>query len=102
MTERVTIRVTLQSDKSRSTTANESLAAEIERLKISSITIPALGCGLGGLDWQAVQKELEGRLFGCKTCKIIVFEARESNARIQSSRRGNFEIDSVKGASDNS
>lgn len=102
MTERVTIRVTLQSDRSRSTTANESLAAEIDRLKISSITIPALGCGLGGLDWQAVQKELEGWLLGCKTWKIIVFEARESNARIQSSRKGNFEIDSVKGTSDNS
>ena len=100
MTERVTIRVTLQSDKSRSTTANESLAAKIERLKISSITI--LGCGLGGLDWQAVRKELEEGLCGCKTCKIIVFDARESNARIQSSRKGNFEIDSVKGTADNS
>ena len=99
MTERVTIRVTLQSDKSRSTTANESLAAEIDRLKISSITIPALGCGLGGLDWPAVRKELEGGLCGCK---IIVFDARESNARIQSSRKGNFEIDSVKGTADNS
>ena len=102
MTERVTIRVTLQSDRSRSTTANESLAAEIDRLKISSITAPALGCGLGGLDWQAVRKELEGGLCGCKTCKIIVFDARESNARIQSSRKGNFEIDSVKGTADNS
>jgi len=80
----------------------ESLAAEIDRLKTSSITIPALGCGLGGMDWQAVRKELEGGLCGCKTCKIIVFETRESNGRIQSSRKGNFEIDSVKGTADNS
>ncbi len=80
----------------------ESLAGEIDRLKMSSIAIPALGCGLGGLDWLYVRKELEAGLSGCKICKFIVFEPREPNSRTQSSRNGNVEIDSVKGTSDNS
>lgn len=80
----------------------ESLAVEIDRLKISSIAIPALGCGLGGLNWQAVRKELEAALCGCKTCKIIVFQPTASSERTQSSHNGNFEIDFVEGTADNS
>jgi hypothetical protein len=78
----------------------ESLASELNRLKIRSIAIPALGCGLGGLDWQTVRKELE--LSGCKTGKFIVFEPIESSLETLSSHNGNFEIDSVKGTADNS
>ena len=31
-----------------------ALTDEIERLGIRSIAVPALGCGLGGLDWETV------------------------------------------------
>lgn len=34
----------------------------IEALEISSIAIPPLGCGLGGLDWVEVRKLIEERL----------------------------------------
>jgi O-acetyl-ADP-ribose deacetylase (regulator of RNase III) len=80
----------------------DSLTAEINRLGIHSIAIPALGCGLGGLDWQVVREELENRLLACKTSKIMVFEPKESSPRNQSSHNGNFDIDSTKGTADNS
>jgi O-acetyl-ADP-ribose deacetylase (regulator of RNase III) len=35
------------------------LADEIDRLGIHSIALPALGCGLGGLDWEAVRNAVE-------------------------------------------
>jgi O-acetyl-ADP-ribose deacetylase (regulator of RNase III) len=80
----------------------DSLAAEIDRLKIHSIAIPALGCGLGGLDWQDVREELENRLLACKSSKIMVFEPKESSPRNQSSLNGNFRIDPEKETADNS
>lgn len=33
-----------------------SLTNFVERLRIKSVGIPALGCGLGGLDWKDVQR----------------------------------------------
>ncbi len=33
----------------------QDLARVLHRLQIQSIAIPALGCGLGGLDWQVVK-----------------------------------------------
>lgn len=33
----------------------DSLVAEVKKLKIKSIAVPALGSGLGGLDWQQVK-----------------------------------------------
>jgi hypothetical protein len=61
-----------------------------------------MGNGLGGLDWQAVRKGLPVGLSDCNICKIIVFEPRESSPRTQSSLKGNFVIDSMKGTADNS
>jgi O-acetyl-ADP-ribose deacetylase (regulator of RNase III) len=80
----------------------ESLASEIDRRKIGSIAIPALGCGLGGLDWNMVRMELEAGLSGCKASKIMVFEPVVSSHTKQSSHYGNFRIDSAMGTSDNS
>ena len=35
-------------------TGLESLVAAVKRLDISSVAVPALGCGLGGLKWDTV------------------------------------------------
>jgi O-acetyl-ADP-ribose deacetylase (regulator of RNase III) len=40
-------------------TGLQSLSAEIDRLGIRSIALPALGCGLGGLDWETVRSAVE-------------------------------------------
>lgn len=36
-----------------------ALTDEIDRLGIRSIALPALGCGLGGLDWETVRDAVE-------------------------------------------
>jgi O-acetyl-ADP-ribose deacetylase (regulator of RNase III) len=51
----------------------ESLAAEIDRLKISSIAIPALGCGLGGLDWLVVRELIQKELSNFEKTSIFVY-----------------------------
>ena len=40
----------------------ESLKAEVKRLKLKSIAIPALGSGLGGLQWQDVNRLIQTSL----------------------------------------
>ncbi|MCY4068622.1 MAG: macro domain-containing protein [Acidimicrobiaceae bacterium] len=42
----------------------DDLSRVIEDLRISSIALPALGCGLGGLDWNEVRVLVEERLSG--------------------------------------
>lgn len=39
-----------------------SLRATITRLRITSIAVPALGCGLGGLPWPEVRALIEAKL----------------------------------------
>jgi O-acetyl-ADP-ribose deacetylase (regulator of RNase III) len=39
-------------------TGLESLLSELRRLQIASIAMPALGCGLGGLDWPEVKETI--------------------------------------------
>lgn len=39
-----------------------ALAAEMERLEIESVAVPALGCGLGQLSWRSVQPALREEL----------------------------------------
>jgi len=52
----------------------EALAIEIKRLGISSIAIPPLGCGLGGLDWSVVKPKIEIALGDIDNLKVVIFE----------------------------
>lgn len=51
----------------------KALAFEIESLSIQSIAIPALGCGLGGLNWGLVKAKIEDALKSLDA-EIIVLE----------------------------
>jgi len=51
-----------------------ALAKEVERLRIKTIAIPPLGCGLGGLRWEDVRPLIE-RTFGASpNVKVLLFE----------------------------
>lgn len=40
----------------------DSLISEAKRLKLKSVSIPALGSGLGGLDWEQVNTLIQQKL----------------------------------------
>lgn len=46
----------------------------IKKFNIQSISIPPLGCGLGGLDWNVVRTHIENTLLNLSDVEIIVFE----------------------------
>jgi len=52
----------------------KALAYEIRDRKITSIAIPPLGCGLGGLDWSQVRPRIEAELRPFENLKAVVFE----------------------------
>ncbi len=56
----------------------ESLLQEIKTRNISSIAIPPLGCGLGGLEWSNVKPLIEKTFKDCIDLKVIVFEPQKS------------------------
>ena len=51
-----------------------ALAEEIRRRGISSIAIPPLGSGLGGLEWADVRPRIEAALRGFNDVRVVVFE----------------------------
>lgn len=51
-----------------------ALKNEIIRLKITSIAIPPLGCGLGGLKWKEVRHEIESVFSDFTQADIIIYE----------------------------
>ena len=51
-----------------------SLTKEIRSYGISSIAIPPLGSGLGGLHWPEVRARLEMALKECEDVKVVIFE----------------------------
>lgn len=53
----------------------QALATLIEAEQITSIALPALGCGLGGLEWGRVRAMI-GRYLGGVDAEIWVFEPR--------------------------
>ena len=54
----------------------EALVREISERNIHSIALPALGSGLGGLNWSDVRPRVEKTLSGIPTLHATVFEPR--------------------------
>ena len=50
-----------------------ALAEEVRVRGIRSIAIPALGCGLGGLEWSEVRPKVKATLAGLAGVKAVVF-----------------------------
>lgn len=51
----------------------QSLLEEIEKRSARSIAVPALGCGLGGLDWKNVRPLIEKTFAGKTDIKVFLF-----------------------------
>ncbi|MGI9067622.1 MAG: type II toxin-antitoxin system antitoxin DNA ADP-ribosyl glycohydrolase DarG [Pyrinomonadaceae bacterium] len=56
-----------------------SLAKEIRSRNISSIAIPPLGSGLGGLDWSNVRPRIENSLRDFENVRVVIFEPGASS-----------------------
>lgn len=56
------------------------------------VTLPALGCGHGGLDWSIVKKQIEHYL-GELHAKILVFEPASSNIKFKNHHYGLKKLD---------
>jgi len=52
----------------------KALAQEIKRLGIRSISIPPLGCGLGGLNWETVRPIIESALGYLTDVEVDIYE----------------------------
>jgi len=54
----------------------DNLAEQAPILQVKSVAIPALGCGLGGLDWRHVRQQFEAFLGGIDFVEWVVFEPK--------------------------
>ena len=53
-----------------------AMADDMEKLQIPSVAVPALGAGLGGLDWEDVREIILDELSGLDDISIRVYEPR--------------------------
>jgi O-acetyl-ADP-ribose deacetylase (regulator of RNase III) len=51
-----------------------ALVADVQRLQITSIAIPPLGCGLGGLQWDEVRPMIEQAFTVLPDVRVLLFE----------------------------
>jgi len=64
-------------EKSRMEDIETGLAAlvdELRRLRVSSVAIPPLGCGLGGLNWSEVRPLIERASAALPDIRVLLFE----------------------------
>ena len=61
------------SDLSSIRTGLDSLVAEVKKRNLRSVAIPALGCGLGGLEWGNVLPLIERAAGDLPDVRVIVF-----------------------------
>lgn len=52
----------------------QSLVKELRKLEISSVAVPPLGCGHGGLDWGAVRSMIEKAFAELPEIRVLLFE----------------------------
>lgn len=67
-----------------------SLEKEIRTRHIRSIAIPALGCGLGGLEWREVRERMEAKLkpLAEDGVQIVIFAPKEDFETERATLRG--------------
>ncbi|OHB64709.1 MAG: Appr-1-p processing protein, partial [Planctomycetes bacterium RBG_13_60_9] len=53
-----------------------ALVAEIRRLGLTSVAVPPLGCGLGGLDWNEVQPRIQQAFRALPDVQVLLFEPK--------------------------
>lgn len=58
----------------------QALVQEVRRLKIHSIAIPPLGCGLGGLNWKDVRPLIEQAFRDLPEVRVLVYEPKGAPA----------------------
>ena len=51
----------------------DALVREIQARNIRSIALPALGCGLGGLEWEAVRPLIEDAFVKLPDIRVLVY-----------------------------
>ena len=61
------------------TAGAQAISKVIKRLHITSIGIPALGCGLGGLDFNKVLEIIQNQLYGVEA-KIYIYPPKEKGS----------------------
>lgn len=49
------------------------LVAEVKRLGVRSMAVPALGCDLGGLPWRLVRPRIEAAFMPLREVKVLLF-----------------------------
>jgi len=52
----------------------KNLVRVVQEKNIQSISIPPLGCGNGGLDWDEVKPAIENALSGISNLKVVLYE----------------------------
>ncbi len=60
------------------------LASNYEDMGITSIALPALGCGLGGLNWSDVKLLIEKHLSHLPTLEVYVYQPAVSTSSVKS------------------
>lgn len=63
-----------------------SLIDETRRLNIRSVAVPALGCGLGGLDWAHVRPMIESAFAELPGVQVTLFEPEQRDAVVKGNR----------------
>lgn len=53
------------------------LAAYLREYAVRSVAVPALGCGLGGLGWQAVRPLTEAALGDIEGCEVLLYPPQD-------------------------
>jgi O-acetyl-ADP-ribose deacetylase (regulator of RNase III) len=54
----------------------QTLRTQVEARNVESVAIPALGCGLGGLKWDAVRRKIRERLRPLAGVDIFIYPPR--------------------------